>query len=117
MRQAKSELGKIRNTKNKKRNSAGILAAVNQIAAEYDLEIKDFSPAENRDIEGLKKEIKKTFYSKSNFYNLVLTGSFVNLKGFLKELIYLFEQIGIMNITVEREGENKSLKITLLLSI
>ena len=119
LQQAKLELDKVKNSAGYEKNLAGILTTVNQIAAKCNLKIKDFNPVDinERSLEAAKTTQEKEPFFKGNFYNLVITGNFTNLKGFLRELACMSKQVSIANIAIESEAENESLKITLLLSI
>ena len=119
LQQAKLELDKVKNSAGYEKNLAGILTTVNQIAAKCNLKIKDFNPVDinERSLEATKTTQGKEPFFKGNFYNLVITGNFMNFKGFLRELACMSKQVSIANIAIESEAENESLKITLLLSI
>jgi Tfp pilus assembly protein PilO len=117
LQKAKVELKKTRSVLARKEGLPEILTEINRLAAQNNLKIREFSPAESmKKKSGKSTDPKDSERVSRNSYKMVMNGSFLDCKEFLRELGFLSKLVTIGNVIIERENES-DLKIDLLLSI
>ena len=89
-----------------------MLTGISRMAVRYNLKIQNFSPV---DQPGGGGEDSPEW--KHSFHRLIMRGHFLDFKAFLREIGYLPKLVTVEEVIVEREDENRGLKITLLLAI
>ena len=116
LRKAKAALEQARDLLVKDEDLSGILTGISQIAASYDLVILQFGPV---DAEGAKiaDDTGEGFSLRREHYRLIMSGSFIKFRSFLKEIGYLPKLVTVENVVIEPESKDGFLKINLLLSV
>lgn len=112
LEKAKSEFKKTSSVLTDKGELAEMLTQISRLAGQSNLRIREFSPADKKELQD-KKELSLNRSS----HKLIITGSFLDFKDFLKEIGVLPKLVTVKKVVIERESEGESLRITLLLSI
>jgi len=118
LRKVESELEKIATVLADKEDLSTVLTRISRLAGEHNLKIREFSPADAPVTKFDKKaDITASDDIKRNLHNLVISGRFLDLKEFLKDMGLLPKLVTVEKIVVERKTEEEELSINLLLSI